>query len=867
MGKAKQVRIKKETENKASKAGERLFVDISSINHTSLGGSKYMVLIVDDYTKFHWCRFLKKKNEMANEVIQVIKKLMLEKHEVKKIRCDNAGENLMLEKSCLKDGINVEFEYTAPYSPQYNGKVERSFPTIFNKMRACFAYAGIPEEKGRQLWSECASTIVHVENIIVKKKGDKCAYEMLKRKIPRYAKDLHVFGEMAVIKDNGSKMKGKIKNRGVIAMFVGYSEKHASKVYRFLKLDTNRIIMSRDVTWLNQLYGEYIKEDEPKQSEIEIEIEDEINEDKIHKDAERKTRVSFVPREIRNLQASYNDAEKIYMEETKEFVGFAFASEKVEEYPEEPQSFEDAWNNLDSKDREGWREAIRKEFTDMIKRGVWRRIKKNEVPENRRTIGSKWVFKRKRDGRYRARLCGLGYTQIAGIDFTANFAPVVNDVTFRILLVCKMMMKWEAEVIDIETAFLHGDMEELIFMDLPEGLNIFEGIKENNNDDCVILDKCIYGTVQSARQWAKKFKLTLKKLEFEVSLLDPCLMIRKNEEGMVLLCIYVDDVLIMGNKGAIDKAIEDIMKEFSIRKEGKLHDYLGCIINFDEDNNAGSIHQPYTLKKLETKFKNLIENVRKTELPSAPGSILKRPTNEDEKIDDELQNYYRSGVGILLYLTKYTRPDISNAVREHSKMMDGATMDQYKSLLRLIKFVIETKNQMLKMRVQRRNGIFKITGYSDADYAGDKDTRRSISGMIIYLCGIPIAWKSKGQKAVTLSSTESEYYALSELCSEIIFIKQILEFLQVEVEFPIIVKVDNVGAMFLANNPVLSQQTKHISVRQHFIREFVEDGIIKVIFVKSKNNDADIFTKNLSKDLFEKHKKTIINGEDYDNEK
>ena len=181
--------------------------------------------------------------------------------------------------------------------------------------------------------------------------------------------------------------------------------------------------------------------------------------------------------------------------------------------------------------------------------------------------------------------------------------------------------------------------------------------------------------------------------------------------------------------------------------------------------------------------------------------------------------------------------------------------------------MIDTKNQTLKLKVRRRDGIFNITGYSDADYAGDKDTRRSISGLVIYLCGIPIMWKSKGQKAVTLSSTKSEYYALSELCSEIIFVKQILEFLEVEIEYPIIVKVDNVGAMFLANNPVLSQRTKHILVWQHFIREFVEDGIIKVIFVKSKNNDADIFTKNLSKELFEKHKKRIINGEDDDDEK
>ena len=190
LGKAKQMKIKKETDNKASKAGERLYMDISSVNHTSLGGSKYMVLIVNDYTKYHWCRFLKKKSEMASETIQIIKKLMLEKDEVKKIRCDNAGENLTLEKLCLKEGFNIEFEFTAPYSPQYNGTVERSFPTIFNKMRSSFAYAGIPEDKGKPLRSECTSTIVHVENIITKKEGEKSAYEKLKKKMPAYAKNL-----------------------------------------------------------------------------------------------------------------------------------------------------------------------------------------------------------------------------------------------------------------------------------------------------------------------------------------------------------------------------------------------------------------------------------------------------------------------------------------------------------------------------------------------------------------------------------------------------------------------------------------------------------------------------------------------------
>ena len=177
-------------------------------------------------------------------------------------------------------------------------------------------------------------------------------------------------------------------------------------------------------------------------------------------------RVKKIPREVKNLQTSYNDAEAIFKDslddhEQREFGGFALATEEAE-YPPEPITFQEAWDHPNPIEQTGWREAIKKEFQDMKKRGVWTRIKRTQVPPNRRTIGSKWVFKRKRDGRFRARLCGLGYTQIAGVDFNANYAPVINDGTLRILLVLKMLMKWNAELIDIETAFLHGEMEEVI---------------------------------------------------------------------------------------------------------------------------------------------------------------------------------------------------------------------------------------------------------------------------------------------------------------------------------------------------------------------------------------------------------------------
>ena len=148
---------------------------------------------------------------------------------------------------------------------------------------------------------------------------------------------------------------------------------------------------------------------------------------------------------------------------------------------------------------------------------------------------------------------------------------------------------------------------------------------------------------------------------------------------------------------------------------------------------------------------------------------------------------------------------------------------------------------------------WEIKGYSNSDFAGDIDGRKSISGYVIYLQGCPILWRSKGQKSVSLLSTEAEYMAVSEITTEILFIKSMLEFLGVKVELPIEVNVDNIGAIYLSKSATSSNQTRHIDTRYHFVREYIENGILKIVFVKSEDNNADIMTKNLCICLYDKH--------------
>ena len=201
-------------------------------------------------------------------------------------------------------------------------------------------------------------------------------------------------------------------------------------------------------------------------------------------------------------------------------------------------------------------------------------------------------------------------------------------------------------------------------------------------------------------------------------------------------------------------------------------------------------------------------------------------------------------MGTLLYLTKHSRPDTTNSVRELSKSMDGASMAQVTEMYRVINFVLEMKTLGLRMVLIFRDGIWKLELLSDSDFANAKDTRYSVYGYIIYFCGVPVAWKSKSMKSVVLSTTEAENVAVSEVVKEMKFLYQMLRSMKIMIPLPTKVQVDNVGAIWLANNSSVSERTKHVDLKAHFVIDMMKDQVIEIHFVKSAENDSDIMTKN-----------------------
>ena len=901
VGKAKQTKMNKEPIERSKVAGERLYLDVSSPRTQSVGGKHHWLLLVDDCSDLSWSYFLKKKKEVKANVIELVKELKAKYGiVVKYIRCDNAGENRALQDACRQEGLGITFEFTTPGTPQQNGRVERKFATLYGRMRAMLQGSKIEGSLKRQLWAEAANTATDLDNILVKYKESKNSFQKFyKNKKKSIISTTRIFGEMVVV-TNRSLVKAKLADRGKVCVWLGYAADHAAGTHRVWNPETNKVILTRDVLFLRKSYGDWAEEKQESQSKIASKapdsmlknIEDEDSGDVVDSPAQggqstphsedsgqADESVTKVPTrlvgELKRLNVSYNPEAKEQLDkldgvttrnrgesllETANLIlEAAMQKQEVKEKSKyvEPKTFQEAYNHVDPVQRDFWRKAIRKEFRDMTNRKVWRKAQRSAMPDDRRCVKNKWVFKIKRNGTFRARLVACGYSQIPGVDYDQSYSPVIHDITFRTLLLVKIILGLAAKIVDVETAFLEGELEEEIYMECPAGM-------DSTEDEVLILDRCIYGLVQSARQYHRKAVKILKRIGFEGGEVDPCLFTRESPKfGRVYIGLYVDDNLLVGHPQAINEVIEELRDEgFVLKVEDDLKDYLSCEIDFSEDQKSAWLGQPHLIKNLENSFGKIVKDMREYKTPGTPHKIQVRERDSQKCISKSDQKLYRSGVGMLLYLVKHSRPDIANPVRELSKVLDGATEEAFKEMLRVIKYVLDTKSWGLKIQPTFGEEAWDLVCFCDSDYAGDPDSRKSVSGYILYVRGVPICWRSKAQKTITLSSAEAEWIALSEATKEIMFVLQLFESMKIKVKLPVTVRVDNMGAIFMAKNISTSNRSKHVDVRTKYVNEVVEDGKLKIVYVESGNNDADILTKNLGGELYSKHVKKFIKGRD-----
>lgn len=493
---------------------------------------------------------------------------------------------------------------------------------------------------------------------------------------------------------------------------------------------------------------------------------------------------------------------------------------------EEPRTYKEA---IESGEEKHWRDAIKTEIRSLEDNDTWCVA---ALPKDKKALTARWVFKKKllpsgAVDKYKARLVARGYTQRYGIDYDEVYAPVARYETIRCLLAIVSYRQLKTLQFDIETAFLNGILEEEIYMLAPDGIDCPQ-------DKVLRLNKSLYGLKQSPKCWKIRFDGILKGLGLVSTYSDPCLYKGTFLDEFVMIVVYVDDGLIAAlTREVMEKLITEIAKHVKIRKvESKF--FVGFEIERERDGSV-IIHQKSYIRNMIKNF-----NLEKCTPSKTPIGDINTLVQQEEK-DEPCTAPYQEIIGSLNYAACLCRPDITFAVSLLSRFNRAPMIKHWEAAKRVLKYLSGTIDYGIKFDT---NQPLELIAYSDADWANDKTTRKSVSGIIILLAGGPVIFRSKTQSLVALSSTEAEYIAASLAVRDITWLKGLLGELDIKPKRNSLC-IDNQSAIKLIKTPTFQARSKHIDIRMHHIRDSYKKGEFEIVNVDTTEQQADILTKSL----------------------
>ena len=317
--------------------------------------------------------------------------------------------------------------------------------------------------------------------------------------------------------------------------------------------------------------------------------------------------------------------------------------------------------------------------------------------------------------------------------------------------------------------------------------------------------------------------------------------------SFVILAVYVDDIIPVSNDiDMLNKEKEPLCKEFEMVDQGEIHFILGMSIKRDHPKKTLFISQQKYLESVLRRFG--MENSKSISTPLDAGKTFHKRTEDEESFNLQV---YQQAIGCLTYVSTATRPDISAAVGVLSQYMSDPSKEHWAGIKRLLRYIKGTLSYGLMFEADEGEST-NLYGYADANWAGDVDTRRSTSGYVFKVANSTVSWCSKKQATVAKSTTEAEYVSLSYATQEVIWMRKLLSDIGYKISEPTVVYEDNQGAMEIAKNPKFHNRTKHIDIAYHFIRERIASNEVKVIYCQTDDMLADVMTKALPRDKFEK---------------
>ena len=472
------------------------------------------------------------------------------------------------------------------------------------------------------------------------------------------------------------------------------------------------------------------------------------------------------------------------------------------------------------------------EYDALLRNETW-----HSVPPlpSQNVIDCKWVYKvkQKSDGtvdRYKARLVAKGFKQRYGLDYEDTFSPVVKAATIRLVLSLAVSKQWSIRQLDVQNAFLHGVLEEDVYMKQPPGF-----VDPTLPHYVCKLDKSLYGLKQAPRAWFARLSAKLHDLGFHGSKADTSLFYFRQGGVTIYFLVYVDDIIVVSSSTlAMDKLLVQLRDAFALKDLGPLHYFLG--IEVTGCSSSGLLLRQNKYVK-ELIHKAGLKHCKPASTPMATTEKLTRHVGDP--LDSVAATRYRSIVGGLQYLT-LTRPNIAFAVNKVCQYLHCPTTTHMTAVKRILRYISGSLDFGLKFV---RSTSLLVTAFSDADWAGCSDDRKSTGGFAVFLGENLISWHAKKQATVSRSSTEAEYKALANATAEVIWVQSLLDELGVYQSKVPILWCDNIGATYLSANPVFHARTKHIEVDYHFVRERVAQKKLDIRIISSQDQVADGFTK------------------------
>ncbi|WVZ70821.1 hypothetical protein U9M48_019457 [Paspalum notatum var. saurae] len=431
-----------------------------------------------------------------------------------------------------------------------------------------------------------------------------------------------------------------------------------------------------------------------------------------------------------------------------------------------------------------------------------------------------------RPERYKARWVVRGFNQRPGIDFSETFSPVVKPATIRTVLTLIATHTWPAHQLDVSNAFLHGNLSEQVYCQQPTGF-----VDPQRPNDVCLLSRSLYGLRQAPRVWFEHFTKHVISLGFVQSRADTSLFILHNSSDIAYLLLYMDDMILSASSPALlQRIVTQLQHAFAVKDMGPLRYFLGTEVHRDRHD--------FFLNKAKYAAELLDRaSMSNCKIATTPADTKSKPFSDDGKLIADASDY-RSLAGSSSVPHPHT-PDIAYAVRQvclHMHAPRDTHMTMLKRILRYVKGTLHLGIQLCPVTTP------SITAYSDADWAGCPDTRRSTSGFCVFLGDSLILWSSKRQTTVSRSSAEAEYRAIANA--------NLLGELKINLPKATVAFCDNVSAVYMSHNPVHHRRTKHIELDIHFVREKVAIGQLRIHHVPSSRQLADVFTKGLPTSLF-----------------